>query len=65
MHKHLNTLLILLIINLFFLTSAHAQVIIDPASDENVNQLLSYTVQEGDSLSVLADRYLIPVKELQ
>ena len=41
------------------------QVIIDPVSDENVNQLLSYTVKEGDSLTVLADRFLIPVKELQ
>jgi len=66
MYKHLKILLILFLINLFVLPQSYSQIIIDnDSSKDNVNQLLSYTVQDGDSLTVLADKFLIPVKELQ
>ena len=66
MYKHLKVLLILLLINLFILPLSYSQIVIDNgSSDEKIDKLLSYTVQDGDSLTVLADRFLIPVKELQ
>ncbi len=66
MHKQINAILILFIFNLFILSSGYTQIVIDTdGSSDNVNQLLSYTVLEGDSLTVLADRFLIPVEELK
>lgn len=66
MNKHQYTILILFLLNLLLVPPSYTQIIIDTdGSKDNVVQLLSYTVQEGDSLTVLADRFLIPVKELQ
>lgn len=66
MHKYFKTLLVLILFNIIFLPVTYSQIIIENnGPKDNVNQLLSYTVQDGDSLTVLADRFLIPVKELQ
>ncbi len=66
MHKYFKTLLILFLFNILLLPLSYSQIIIDnDGPKENVNQLLSYTVEDGDSLTVLADRFFIPVKELQ
>jgi len=66
MNKHQYTILILFLLNLLLVPPSYTQIIIDTdGPKDNVIQLLSYTVQDGDSLTVLADRFLIPVKELQ
>ena len=66
MNKHQYTILILFLLNLLLVPPSYTQIIIDTDEPkDNVIQLLSYTVQDGDSLTVLADRFLIPVKELQ
>jgi len=66
MNKHQYTILILFLLNLLLVPPSYTQIIIDTdGPKDNVIQLLPYTVQDGDSLTVLADRFLIPVKELQ
>jgi general secretion pathway protein D len=66
MNKHQYTILILFLLNLLLVPPSYTQIIVDTdGPKDNVVQLLSYTVQDGDSLTVLADRFLIPVKELQ
>ncbi|MEE9193736.1 MAG: type II secretion system secretin GspD [Thermodesulfobacteriota bacterium] len=66
MNKHQYTILILFLLNLLLVPPSYTQIIIDTdGPKDNVIQLLSYTIQDGDSLTVLADRFLIPVKELQ
>jgi len=66
MYKQFRTILIVFLFNLLFLSQSYSQIIIDTdGSKENVNQVLPYKVEEGDSLTVLANRFLIPVKELQ
>jgi len=66
MNKLQYTILMLLFLNLLFVSPSYTQIIIDSDQPKNdVNKLLPYTVQEGDSLTVLSGRFFIPEKELQ